>query len=440
MTLKSALSVLLLWQSSLVLNLGAPAAPEHLRFERTVLLPASAQGVACVALDAAVLTHTASAAHNDLRIYRGYPGSAAQAEVPYLLTESGPEPVDAMKATPEHVTRKGDGIRFDLHMPSRAFSELQLALNAHDFLGTVTVTGDTGHGGTRSLGSFAIYDLRSLELGRWTNLLMAESTSPVLHVTLALRTLAGQPVQDLSLGIVESVAVPPSRERQTVYTPVASTKTFAQEGSRTVATLHVPAHVPVEELQITPSPGNPNFAREVVLSARTDDDPFNDPEVLDAGMIQSVRMPSGDPGLNPIDVEETGVPATLGATLASAATVTVTVENGGLPPLSLAVARLLMRERRLCFAVREGATYTLRYGDIALAAPLYANLPELGSTEILGGLGPERRNPHWRRRVDSRRFLDRHPELFWLILLVCAGTMGGTALQFVQYRQGDLRG
>lgn len=455
MIAKPVLFAALVWQSALLVNIGAPADPEHLRFERTVHFSSGSDHdiVACAVLDAAVLAHSAVPGGGDLRLYRGYPGSPLQAETPYLLTESGPEPVDAVSLKPYAITRNGDTLQFDLRMPPRAYSELRLRLRAggppQDFIGTVLVRAPVtdpqvrpGRGGAKlvSLGNFAVFDLQHAGLGRWTTLLMAESAAPVLHLALTLRTPAGQPMAIPSAPFIESVDVPPSRERQTAYTPVATTTTFSQRGDATVGTLHVPAHVPVEELQITLKPGpHPNFAQDVVLSARSDDDPFNEPESLDAGLLQEVRLPSGDPRLNPIDVEEAKFPSTLGATLASAATVEVAVANKAGQPLPLVAATLAMRERRLCFDALPGATYTLRYGDAALAAPFYADAPRLATTPLAATLGPQARNPHWTPHRDTRPFFDRHPELFWILVLACTGMMGGTALQFVQHRAEGTR-
>ena len=455
MTPRPVLLAALAWQTASLVNIGSPADPEHMRYERAVQLPAGtvagggAGNVACIVLDAPVFAHAALPGAADLRLFRAGPGTLGQAEVPYLLTESGPEPVDAAAIRPSRIHRTDRDLQFDLTMPPRAFSELRLQMNPRgldqDFVGTVRVSAE----GTSkvpaertSLGSFGIFDLHREGLGRWTTLLLAESTAPVLHLTLALRTPAGQPIADPPLTLVESVDVPPSRERQTVYTPVATTTSFAQRGDATVGTLQVPAHVPVEELQVMPAPGpGPDFARPVAVTARTADDPFNEPEILDAGTLQTTRIPSGDPRLNPIDVEERNFPSTLGATLAHPATVEIAVANGPGPMLRLASATLEMRERRLCFNAAanaaKGTIYTLRYGDPALLAPLYAEGPETAAAARTASLGPERRNPQWTPRRDGRPFFDRHPELFWMVVLLCSGTMGGTALGFVQQRRED---
>ncbi len=454
MRVSEFLAAMLLWQSALLVNIGAAAAPEHLRFERALLLPAGAQGAVCATLNAEVLAHTASAAHNDLRIYRDFPGSRAQAETPYRLTESGPEPVRDAQAIVRGVTRSGGALHFDLTMPTRAYSEVDLQLRVHDFVGTVVVAADEPRGARRNLGTFAIFDLTQKGLGRWTVLPMAESSAGVLHLTLSLRTPEGRPVTALPVALIAGAAVPPSRERQTAYTAVTSAP-VSSVGDRSVAVLAVPAHVPVERISFRlPAGFDSNYLREVLVRARTEGDPAAEAEMMDAGAIQHVRWAPGDPRLNPIDVTNDSLDATTGATLAGPATVRVTLVNGRLPPLPVEQVTLEMRERKVCFLTVAGAQYTLRYGDPALAAPVYdpasssaedGNPPQrsplegqMGSREAQ--LGPERRNPGWRPREDGRSYLDRHPEVFWLAVLACAGMMGGTALHFVQHRSGGGRG
>ncbi len=447
MKVPTIVAAALLWQSALVVNLGTPALPEHLRYERQIVLAAGASGFACATLDAEVLAHTASAAHNDLRLYRGYAGSPAQAETPYTLTESGPEPVADAEAAVLNAEHSGDGLRFDLRMPSRAYADVTLRLRARDFVGTAIVTGEDARGRHEALGSFGIFDLSDKKLGRWTVLPMAETTAPVLHVLLNLRTPEGRPVRGLPLALIEGAAVPPSRERQTLYTPVADAGSTVRQGNVTAAVFHVPAHVPVERIRFALPPGygqglGENYDREVIVRARADRDPAAETEVMDAGAIQHVSWPSGDPRLNPIDVKTDTVDATIGATLASAATVRVLVANGTEPPLPMQSVVLEMRERKVCFRADAGARYTLRYGDPALAAPIYDPIEDEPPTimaslqPIEATLGPPRRNPQWRPREDRRPYLDRHPEVFWLLVLACAGMMGGTALHYVQHRGG----
>lgn len=442
MRLPRLLVAALLWQSATVVNIGTVAAPEHLRFARPVLLPAGATGLACAALDAQLLAHTASPAHNDVRLFRGYPGQGIQVETPYYLTESGPEPVDASEATVEHLVRSGDELRFDLRMPARAYSEVQLRLRLHDFVGTVVVSGTDAHGNRQGLGIFPVFDLSGERLGHSTHLALAETSDPILHVSLWLRTTTGQPVLNAPFAVIAGASVPPSRLRQTLFTPIASTQKVVQTGFSTVAVLHVPAHVPVERVSFEVAPeAAGNYSRDVLVRARPEGDANGDTEVIDAGAIQHLSMPSGDPRLNAIDVTEDSLDATLGATLASNAVVRVVVQNRGQRPLPIRSVTLQMRRRSVCFLAIEGTNYTLRYGDAALAAPVYDEtaFPDATATPIQARLGGEQRNPQWRPREDTRRFLDRHPEVFWVIVLACAGMMGATALQYIEHREGGVR-
>lgn len=452
------LAAALLWQSAVLVNIGTAASPEHLRWQRELQLPAGTRGLTCSTLDATVLAHTASAAHDDLRIYGSVSGAPGQTETPFLLTESGPEPVAAAEASVEHLTRSSDTLHFDLRMPPRSYSEIQLRLRLRDFVGTAVVTADEasdaakaqekkGNRHSEMLGTFAIFDLHAQELGRWTVLPLAETSAPLLHLTLDLRTPEGKAVRGVPLAVVEGATVPPSRERQTRYTSVAETERILQQGTVTEADLEVPAHVPIERIRFTMLPGEQgNYLREVIVRARPETSRSlqtgnMETENMDAGSIEHVSLPSGDPRLNPIDVTENSVNATLGATLGGAATVRVLVANHALKPLPIGRVTLEMRERKVCFVAVPGARYTLRYGDPALPAPVYDDTPFLKTTgtPAEAEMGPERRNPQWRPREDQLPYLDRHPEVFWLIVLVCGGTMGATALHYVQQRGGGVR-
>ncbi len=436
MRLFSALALALLWQSSLLVNIGAVARPEHLRYGRSVQGIAGASGMACAPLDATVLAHTASPAHSDLRLFGRLPGET-ETETPFTLTESGPEPVADTVAVAEHAVVSGDQLRFDLRMPARPYSEVRLQLGLENFVATASVTGRDRQGNHADLGRVALYDLTARHLGHWTSLLLGESSWPVLGVTLQVRTPEGAPKIGLQPSLIEGAEVPPSRARQTRFVPTVSTQRIEQRGPLSEAILRVPAHVPVERVAVVMQPGyTGNYSREVTVSARADRAPVTDTEALDAGAIAHVSVPSGDPGLYPIATREDALNATLGATLAQPATVLVAVNNDGKPALPIRSVVLEMRERRLCFFADRASTYTLRYGDPGLAAPVYDESALTVPARVLEArLGPETRNPHFKPRHDSRSAFHRYPELFWLAVLLCAGMMGGTALHYVQHRR-----
>ncbi len=424
------------WQSSLLVNIGAVARPEHLRYQRSVQVASDTSGMACAVLDATVLGHTASAAHNDLRLFReGTAGDAS--EVPYTLTESGPEPVADAAVAVEHAAVRGNALSFDLQMPPRPFSEVRLHLRLKNFVATAAMEGRDGRGGRGDLGKVAVFDLSGEHLGQWTELLLAESRWPVLHVALTVRTPGGAAREDLAVGDVLGAEVPPSRLRQTRYVPTVSTGQVDQRGFLSVALLRVPAHVPVERVAFAMEPGfGGSFAREVTVSARADHEPVTSTEALDAGEILQVSLPSGDPGLIPIALKEDALDATLGATLARPATVLVAVNNEGRAALPIRSVTLEMRERKMCFFADRESRYVLRYGDAALRAPAYdESALAVPAEPLTAGMGPEGVNPGYKARRDARPFLRRHPELFWLTVLLSGGLMGGTALHHVQHRR-----
>ncbi len=401
--------------------------------------------MSCAVLDATILGHTASPAHSDLRLFQhlgGEPESseANESEVAYTLTESGPEPVADTAATPEHVVVSGNTLSFDLRMPERPYSEVRLRLAMGNFVATAIVEG-RGLGGTReihkALGSVAVYDLSRQQLGHWSSLLLGESSWPVLHIVLEVRTPGGAPQMDLRPSMVEGAEVPPSRLGQTRYVPTVSTAVIDQRGSLSIAVLRVPAHVPVERVAFQlQGDFKENYAREVTVSARADRAPITDTEALDVGAIKHVSLPSGDPRLYPIDVREDALDATMGATLVRPATVLVAVSNRGKAALPIRSVTLQMRERKLCFFADRGGTYTLRYGDEALTAPVYdESVLRVPAVAPEAQFGPETENARYRPRRESRPLLKRHPEIYWLALLLCAGMMGGSALHHVQHRR-----
>jgi hypothetical protein len=107
------------------------------------------------------------------------------------------------------------------------------------------------------------------------------------------------------------------------------------------------------------------------------------------------------------------------------------VDNGDDAPLSIMDVRLEMAERKLCFDAAAGATYTLYFGDAALAAPRYdyARLfaPEADAAQAT--LSAEKQNPEYRVRPDGRAFTDRHPGLLWVALILVVMALAAVALR-----------
>ena len=411
---------------------GPRAEQRYFHFRAPVTLPAEAQGRTCAVLPARVFANS-KATLTDLRLYAG------TAEVPYVITESKSTLAPPDSAQVLNLGLHGTRISFDLQMPQRAYTEVQLSLSGENFLATAQVAGEPAPGSAKvvDLGQFTLFDLTGQHLSRNTTLPLPESSFPYLHVELAVSAAPGfaftpQPA------MVSGAEVPPDLEAQTLYTPVASTTAFAQYGRQTFAALDLPAHVPVERIRFTVRPGErTNFSRQVRIAATPvaatrDPIPFQ-PERLDAE-ISRVHLPPRVPGAQPISAESLAIAATLGANLERPASVEVTVRNGDDQPVPFASVVLEMRERKLCFdAPASGEPLALFYGDAALPAPVYdyARLFNPEDPARTATLGPEETNPAYTARpLPAQAFTERHPQVLWLALLAAVAALG-----FVAFRQ-----
>ena len=268
---------LLLFQTAAEAPTEVDAAPQRFTTARRVNVPAEATGQTCVVLDAPVFAHTEGRL-SSLRIYRS-DGSGAAVEVPFALTESGQANQADEPARIENLGSAGDSIVFDLAMPQRTYTSVTLTLAAQNFVGSAHVYGlttqvavaprsmaATPHGlhaellqpaGSTDLGTFALFDLSAQGLSRSTTLPLQEVTFPVLHVQLDLHAAPGSsaPLHGYSPDIVSGASVPPSRLAQTLYTTVAQTSSITTRGRESIASLLAPAHVPIERVAFSISPG-----------------------------------------------------------------------------------------------------------------------------------------------------------------------------------------
>ena len=429
--MRTALVLGLLLQLGALDTAGPAAAPDHLRWQRAISLQPGAGGQACAVLDANVFAHAAGRSANDLRLF------ANGSEVPFVLSESEPAAADVVAATVQNLGMQNGDIVFDLAMPARAYTTVDLKIAAKDFIATAKVSGSDSHGGAPiALGTFALFDLSRQRLSHSTALALQESTFPKLHIVLHVNSIDGGAFTGLTPSIVEGAQVPPSREAQTLYTPVAVTTTISQKGPRTVATLQIPAQVPVERVSFVVAP---TFARDFLrgvtvtahAAAQADGDERGD-ERID-GEIWRVSRPAIANG-PAISGSELYVDAEVGSNLRQPATISVAVNNGNDAPLPLVAVQLEMRQRTLCFDAVAAQTYVLRYGDDALHAPIYdyARLFQGQQHPLVATLGPEQVNPGFEHRADTRPYTERHPEVLWVALLLMVAVLGGTALHSIK--------
>jgi len=407
-----------------LLMLAAPV-PEirYFHFERPIEMAAQAGGQTCLVVDPAVFGHAAPQLA-DLRVYQG------ATQTPFVVRTDFPVVSGDQSIGLLNLGKRGNQTVFDAEMPPGKYSDVQLKVNGHDFLATVTVTGGQAEGASRTkLGSFTIFDLSRQRLGRSTVLHLPESDFRYLHLQIA-GPIAPDDVTGLSV-----TRVPVSQPR---FVTVAETANSSVRGRNSVIEFTVPAHTPVDRIVFVPGQKPANFSRDVEISvAPVARAPVNDesepPQPASyAGNI--LRVHSIEDGVR-IDEEHLTVDAPQ-AESDGAAKWTITIENRDDAPIQLTQVRLEMLERRLCFDATAGAAYTLYYGDAALAAPQYdyASLFAFEQNAVVAGLGAESANPAWQARPDQRPFTERHPILLWMALVVVIAVLGVVA--FSSFKAG----
>ena len=426
LSLGRAAALLLLFQLA-----GPPAEPVHFRYQRAVTVASGTAAQACAVLDGGLYAH-AGTALNDIRLY-----DQKAEPVPFAILVSNPVSEGNDAARVMNLGGVAGKIGFDLAMPARSYTSVNLDLEAKDFLASAKVYGQSGaETGTQGtfLGEFTLFDLTMQHLGRATTLNLQESNFPRLHVDLIVSAAPGTGLQTLVPGMVAGASIPPSREGQMLYTPVAEVANLSAANGRSVATFRIPARVPVERVEFVLPPGfKTNFSRPVKITAQAaaTADTEGAAEQL-TGEISRVELTEAG---HAIHEEELTVPATLGANLQSDATVTVMVEDGDDRPIPFRAVRLEMRQRMLCFAPpTEDAGVRLVYGDTALRAPVYdyARLFRPLDGARTAQLAPEEVNPVYRPRSDTRPFTERHPELLWIALLLVVGVLGVVAFRSIR--------
>ena len=413
-----------------VSNAPAPLAdPQHLRYVRTLTVPHNASGIACTILDASVYAHAASPSADDLRVFRTAPHTRPQ-EVPFVLSYSEAQPTDAQTATVRNRALHNGILSFDLDMPPRPYSEVDLDLAAHNFLATAEVTGSAlDNASSKPLGVFTLFDLTDRHLARSTSLALQESTLPHLHVLLHLRTPDGKPFPHPDPSIIQGATVPASREAQTLYTAVASAyNTVTQQNASSVAELNIPAHLPVERVQFTLDPTyKSDFLRNVAITADADTHQPDQPQEAIASQIWRVTRPANANTATPaINDARLSFPAVIASNLHDSAAIHIAVNNADQPPLPIRAVQLQMRQRTLCFDAIPNSTFTLRYGDNDLRASVYdlGDLAALPAKPLIATLGSEELNPGYIQRHVASTYDQRNPNLFWIALLAAIAVLG----------------
>lgn len=386
-------------------------------------------------LDGTVFAHTESTGAGDVRIY----GRDGQHEfnVPFALTESGPATMDPQPATVGNVAVHQGALVFDLAMPAGDYTEVDLDLKAKNFVGVAEVSGVDSRGKATALGTSALFDLSGEGLARSTVLALGDVSYPLLHVQLRLADLEGR-AMTVERSLISGATVPPVREDKTVYTTIASASNVEQQGHWSIATVVVPAHVPIERARFVLEPQfHDEFMRDATVAATPMETGFaalGAAEGVSGHIFRVVRSATQE--VPAIDSNLLAINTVIGANLASPAKVTASVDNGSSAPLPIERVDLEMRERRLCFEARRDTSYMLRYGDAELSGPSYSYARHFvaAARPIAGTLGPEQKNPMYVPAGADREQRRPGRDLPWVLLIAGISVAGVIALQYVRYK------
>lgn len=402
----------------------AAATPEfrYFRYERPVNVTSrdgSGSAQNCAVLDATAFEH-AVAGLGDLRLFHDH------SEAPYVIRTDAPVRGAAQRIAALNLGTRAGQTTFDAAMPDGQYSDVSLDVSGANFIATVTVSGshDEGHQHETRLGAYTIFDLTDQKLGRSTVLHLPASDFRYLHFAIA------GPVKPQQIGGMTVGRVPTTEPH---YLVVAETSHAAQHGNQTTIQFTTPANVPVERIEFIPGAQPVNFSRDVTVKVSvlpTRSMPEEELPRTTQAFGNLLRVHGTRDG-HRLDEEHLIIDAPWFGAGPEGSRWTITIDNGDDPPIELKSVRLEMIQRKLCFDAAPGASYTLFYGDAALAAPRYdyARLFMAEKNPAQATLGPEQANAEYQKRPDTRPFTERHPWLLWVALALVIAVLGLVALR-----------
>lgn len=341
----------------------------------------------------------------DLRLYAG------QTEVPYALNiERGSSETQQKELRILQPSTVRGKTQFFLDMAGFAeYDHIQLGLLARNFVAKVRVEGqDDLHGAHWAvLSNGIIYDLSDDALGSNTVLRLPLTTYKYLRVTV------DGPLKPFE---ITSASATIREEEKEAWRTVAQQPKREEQGKDTVFTFSLPNAVPVERLEFSIDPAQPNFRREVELES--------DKKIL-FGAGEMSRVHTVRHGQK-IDYEKDDVDLSG----SSPEVLRVIVHNGDDPPLKITGVRLQQYQRRIYF--NSASPPQIYYGDEKLASPPiydYAKLFQKDAKATEAHLGPEQSNSAFTGRPDERPWSEKHPALLWIAILAAVLVLGAMALR-----------
>jgi len=341
----------------------------------------------------------------DLRLYAG------DAPVQYALSEqTAGVSSEEVEAKVLNLGSVAGHTEFDLDTEGLAeYDRIRLRLDAHDFVATASVWGGSAPGkvATVELPPSTLYDFSKEQLGSNSIVKLPASSFRYLHVKLS----AGIRPQE-----VKGAAIYNLREQRASWTRVGSCAAPRQQQHLTVIACNLPERVPLNRIAFQIAPAQVNFRRTV--------------SVEDA---KGLQIASGE--ISRVRVNRAGTLVTnedLAVGISgSSSRITINVDNGDNPPLTITAAEALSLERRIYFDPQGQPVLKLYYGDDKLDAPVYdyARFFHADASPAQAQLGPGTHNAQYAGRPDERPWSERHTIILWTAMLAVVCALAALALR-----------
>ena len=347
----------------------------------------------------------------DLRLYDG------ETPVQYFISEQragvSSEEVEAKVINLGSVAGHTE---FDLDTESLAeYDRIRLRLDAHDFVATASTSGgsEAGKATEVELPPSTLYDFTKEQLGTNSVLKLPTSSFRYLHIKLS----AGiRPEQ------VKGASISNLREQKAIWTKVGSCAPPQKRQLLTLISCNVPPKVPLSRISFQIDPAQVNFRRTVSIE---------DAKGLQvsSGEITRVRVNRGG---TLVTNEEMAV-----SVVSNPGQITVTIDNGDNPPLSIASAQPLMIERRVYFDPQGKSSLKLYYGDEKLSAPVYdyARFFHLDASAAQAQPDQGAHNSQYAGRADERPWSERHTAVLWAAMLLAVLALAVLAIRGLRPQQ-----
>ena len=330
----------------------------------------------------------------DLRLYDG------DTPVQYFISEQragvSSEEVDAKILNLGSVSGHTE---FDLDSQGLAeYDRIRLRLDAHDFVATAAFSGGSAAGKATEvqLPPSTLYDFTKEQLGSNSVLKLPASSFRYLHIKLSPGIRPEQ---------VKGASISNLREQQASWTKVGSCAAPQQRQRLTIIACNVPPRVPLSRIALQIDPAQVNFRRGVSIEDSKGQQ-FSSGEITRVRVNRAGTLVTNEE----LAVSLSGTPGQI----------TVTIDNGDNPPLSITSTQPLTVERRIYFDPEGKSSLKLYYGDAKLLAPTYdyARFFHLDNSAAQAQLDSGAHNPQYAGRPDERPWSERHTAVLWTAMLL----------------------